>query len=79
MDDQKFEKLEQNVADILETVIFLKDNMMSQEEGATKEDLTKMEHRIMGHIDGFVKLHTTTETEIAALRSAYQRLNDHSH
>ena len=43
---------------------------------ATKNDLMQMKSEILGNVDRFVKLHETLDTELAALRSKYTRLEE---
>lgn len=41
---------------------------------ATKDDLLETKTEIFTHIDGFIKLHDTVNTELAATQSRYERL-----
>ena len=43
---------------------------------ATRDDLRNAKDEMIGHIDGFIKLHKDMDTEIAALKSSYQRHED---
>ena len=79
--------------EILEIVQFIKDNAASKadldgfatkedlQRFATKEDLatsiTAAKTEIMSHVDGFIVLHQQLETELTALRSKYNRLEQH--
>ena len=47
--------MDQNTKDILGTVIFIKEHMLTKEEGATKDDVKKIEDRLIAvesKIDG---------------------------
>ena len=47
--------MDQNLKDILDTVIFIKEHMLTKDEGASKEDVEKLENRLIaveGKIDG---------------------------
>jgi hypothetical protein len=57
---------------ILGVVVHMKDKM--DNEMVTKQEIVNLEDKILIHIDGFIKLHETLDTEVAALRSKYDRL-----
>ena len=79
--------------DILETVEFLKENMVSKDDlvdFATKEDLTRfatkddlhmgleeLKSDLMTHMDGFISLHQKLDLELVAMRAKYDRLEGH--
>ena len=47
--------MDQNLKDILDTVIFIKEHMLTKDEGASKADVEKLENRLIaveGKIDG---------------------------
>lgn len=62
--------------EILETVIFLKDNAVTKNELEEKLSAVKTELRneIITHVDGFITLHKKLDTEYAALYYKYDRL-----
>ncbi len=79
--------------DILETVHFLQENMVSEKQmdqrflvmerqmdkkfGAVSEEIQEAKNEVMNHMDGFIVLHQKLDTELAALRSKYDRLESY--
>ncbi|MFH1767487.1 MAG: hypothetical protein ABH826_05405 [Patescibacteria group bacterium] len=79
--------------EILETVGFLKDNMVSKtdlDEGLAsvkgelraemsemKGEMVEMKSDLMTHMDGFIGLHQKLDLELVALRAKYDRLEDY--
>ena len=47
-----------------------------EEKIVTKTEFDEFKSGIFSHIDGFIKLHETLDTEIAGLRSKYDRLEE---
>lgn len=47
-----------------------------EEKMMTKDDAREMESRMLGHIDGFIKLHETLDVELVSLQSKYNRLEE---
>ncbi len=66
---------DKTLQDILEIVQFLKDNMASKQDLETR--ITEAKSELMTHIDSFVVLHQKLDTELVALRSKYDRLEQH--
>lgn len=64
----------------MEIVHFLKDNMASKDDVVSKKYLddaiVAAKSDILTHIDGFIVLHQKLDTELTALRSKYQRLEE---
>ncbi|MFA5813045.1 MAG: hypothetical protein WC862_00835 [Patescibacteria group bacterium] len=66
------------IKDVMEVVEFIRDNAATKDDvQAVRAELQKeiqdAKNETIGHIDGFVKLHKDMDTEIAALKSSYQR------
>ena len=66
--------MEDKVEKVIVEVVNLK--MYVVEKVATKNELSESEDKIITHIDGFVKLHENLDTELAALRGKYERLEE---
>ncbi len=60
-----------------EVVDFLKDHMVSRDELDSR--LSEMKSEIISHINGFIILHQKLDTELAALRAKYDRLESYIH
>jgi hypothetical protein len=76
---------EATINDVLEVVEFLKNNVVTKDEFhstlssvVAKDEfhatLLETKSEILNHVDGFVVLHQKLDTELAALRSKYDRL-----
>ena len=63
---------EPTLKDVLEVVEFIKDNSVFRDE--LEERLANQKSEIVSHIDGFIVLHQKLDTELAALRAKYDRL-----
>lgn len=61
--------------DILEIVVYLKDNMISKNE--LDEKLFVLKSDLMSHTDGFIGLHQKLDLELVALRAKYDRLESY--
>ncbi len=68
MDNQQNDILNKILVKVVSIESDIKGKMM------TKDDGREMESRLLGHIDGFIKLHETLDTELVSLRSKYERL-----
>lgn len=66
---------EQHMNDILEIVVYLKDNMISKNE--LDEKLFVLKSDLMSHTDGFIGLHQKLDLELVALRAKYDRLESY--
>ena len=80
---------DQTMKDILETVQFLKENAATSAEvgevraevhqlrkDGTKE-IISVKTEVITHVDGLAVLHQRLDTELAALRMKYERLQGH--
>ncbi len=70
---------EQQISDILEILVHLKDNMVSRHEfeKVLDERLFTLRSDIMTHMDGFIGLHQKLDLELVALRAKYDRLESY--
>lgn len=50
--------------------------MDMKEQMVTKDVFEQKHSEVIGHIDGFVKLHQTLDIELVALRDKYNRLEE---
>ncbi len=66
MDD----KVEKVMIEVVNLKMYVIENM------TTKDELRETEDKVTTHIDGFVKLHENLDTELAALRGKYERLEE---
>jgi len=67
--------------DILEIVTYLKDNSVKRDEflDFKKEVATEFKtvrEDVISHVDHFIGLHTKLDTELTALRTKYDRLEE---
>ena len=81
---------QENIAAILETVEFLRDNMATKQdiaeirlEMATKQDITDvrremstMESRLLEHIDGFAQHNQKFDHELVAAQAKFNRIEE---
>lgn len=61
---------EKVAAEVVDVKLYMKEKMV------TKDELKESENRVTTHLDGFVKLHENLDTELAALRGKYERLEE---
>lgn len=67
-----FGKLEQSNTRIFSLLASIQIDM--REKMVTKDELREAKSELLDHVDGFIKLHTTLDTELVALRSKVDRL-----
>ena len=79
---------EQQMNDMLEILVHLKDNMVTRDDLDSKlerylgrnefdQKIDKLKSDLMTHMDGFIVLHQKLEIELVALRSKYDRLESY--
>lgn len=71
MDMKKRVAKKSDLEDILETVIFIKDNMMMKSEGATKEELAELKQMVTGDIG---RLETSTNARLRSLEKGQEKI-----